>query len=165
MAARYHGVDLSEAEIMAALPYHANPHLGFRGNVDGSPGGLEDYGVYARPIIAVLNARGLDARLTDGGPANIRAAIARGNPVVAWITYNCQASAGARAPTTIAVEGETVTLIPFEHAVVLIGYDEAGMWANDPWDGKEDYYATADLERCMSYFGPMAIEVMAPTVE
>ncbi|MGD8398901.1 MAG: C39 family peptidase, partial [Anaerolineae bacterium] len=114
MAAQYHGVDLSEAEIMAALPHHANPHLGFRGNVDGSPGGLEDYGVYASPIVDVLNAHGLDARRSDGGLASIRAVIARGNPVVAWITYNCQASAQGRAPTTITVEGERVTLVPFE---------------------------------------------------
>jgi uncharacterized protein YvpB len=165
MAAQYHGVGLSEAEILAALPQHANPHLGFRGNVDGAPGGLDDYGVYASPVVAVLKARGLDARHIDGGLARVRAAIARGNPVVAWITYNCQAAAGERAPATIAIEGETVTLVPFEHAVVLTGYDEAGMWANDPWDGQEDYYAAVDLGRCMSYFGPMAIEVMASTVE
>jgi len=37
------------------------------------------------------------------------------------------------------------------------------VWANDPWDGQEDFYANADLERALGYFGDMAIEVGPPS--
>lgn len=155
MAARYHGVPLTEDDILAALPFHANPHLGFRGQVDGPTGGIEHYGVYAEPIAAVLNSRGVQATLIAGGLDGIKAALARGNPVVAWITYHCLPS----TPVTVTVDDQQVTLVPYQHAVVVTGYNETGVWANDPYDGQEDFYATADFERALSYFDNMAIEV------
>ncbi len=158
MAAQYHGVPLTEAQVLAALPRAENPYLGFRGNVDGPPGGIEDYGVYAEPILKILNAHGLKAQPVEGGPEGIKGAIARGNPVVAWITYNCQTS----TPVTRTVDGQVVRLVPYQHTVVITGYDGGGVWANDPWDGQVDYYATADFRRALAYFDDMAIEVAAP---
>jgi uncharacterized protein YvpB len=158
MVAQFHGVDVSEADVLAALPLNANPHLGFRGNVDGPTGGIEDYGVYAGPISAILNGLGLRARSVNGGMEGIKAAIARGNPVIVWVTYDCQAS----TPVEVAVDGQTVTLVPNQHVVVATGYNTDGVWANDPWDGQEDFYTFADFERAMSYFGDMAIEIAAP---
>ena len=158
MAANYLGVPLSEAEVLAALPLNANPHLGFRGNVDGPTGGIEDYGVYAGPIRDVLSSRGLGAELVEGGLSGIRAAIDRGNPVIAWITYDCQPG----LPTTLTVAGQPVTLVPYQHAVVITGYNGEGVWANDPWDGLEDFYPNADFERALGYFGNMAVEVSVP---
>ena len=159
MAAGYQGVPLGEEEVLAALPRDPNPHLGFRGGVDGPPGSLEDYGVYAGPVLEVLQERGLEARPVEGGLAGIKSALARGNPVIAWITYNCQPG----SPTTVTVAGQAVTLVAYQHAVVLTGYSDGGVWANDPWDGREDFYAIADLERAMGYFGDMAIEVGPPS--
>ena len=158
MVAQYHGWQLSEQEVLAALPYNANPHLGFRGNVDGPTGGTADYGVYAEPILDILNARGLHAVRTDGGLEGIRSAISRGNPVIAWVTYNCQPS----TPVTELVDGQQVTLVPYQHVVVVTGFSSEGVWANDPWDGQEDFYTTSDFARAMSYFGNMAIEVAKP---
>jgi uncharacterized protein YvpB len=158
MAAQYHGTPLSESEALAALPLNDNPHLGFRGNVDGPTGGIEDYGVYAGPILELLNDRGLHALPAEGGLEGIRAAVARGNPVIAWITYNCQ----PQIPVTTSIDGQEVTLVPFQHAVVVTGYNSVGLWANNPLDGQEDFYPLADFERAMSYFGDMAIEVAAP---
>jgi uncharacterized protein YvpB len=158
MAANYLGVPLSEAEVLAALPLNANPHLGFRGSVDGPTGSLEDYGVYAKPIQDVLGDRGLRTELVEGGLPGIKSAVARGNPVIAWITYDCQ----PRTPTTVTIDGQPVTLVPYQHAVVITGYNSEGVWANDPWDGLEDFYSEADLERALSYFDNMAIEVSLP---
>lgn len=158
MAANYLGVSLSEAEVLAALPLNANPHLGFRGNVDGPTGGIEDYGVYAGPIQDVLRSHGLRAELVDGGLSGIQEAIARGNPVIAWITYDCQ----PETPITQTIDSQQVTLVPYQHAVVITGYNNAGVWVNDPWDGLEDFYARADFERALGYLGDMAIEVSAP---
>jgi uncharacterized protein YvpB len=155
MVANFHGVSLSEAEVLAALPLNDNPHLGFRGNVDGPTGGLEDYGVYAGPILDVLNSRGVLAWPVQGGVPGIKAALVRGNPVIAWVTYDCQPS----APETRTIDDEAVTLVPWQHVVVVTGYNDEGLWANDPWDGKEDFYPIQDFQRALGYFGDMAIEV------
>jgi uncharacterized protein YvpB len=158
MTAQYHGVQLGEEEILALLPRSSNPHLGFRGNVDGPTGGTIDYGVYAGPILDILNSRGLGAELVNGGLEGIKAAIARGNPVIAWVTYNCLPSTS----TTVAIDGQDVVLVPNQHAVVVTGFNNEGVWANDPWDGQEDFYTIADFTRAMRYFGDMAIEVSKP---
>lgn len=155
MAARYHGVDLSESQAAASLPRNDNPYLGFRGNVDGPTGGIEDYGVYAGPVTSVLNDWGLQATVVEGGVQGIQAALARGNPVIAWVTYNCLPS----TPVETIIGGQTVSLVPNQHVVVITGYNAEGVWANDPWDGLEDFYTYAELERGMSYFDDMAIEV------
>jgi len=158
MVAQYHGVQLSEEEVLASLPASSNPHLGFRGNVDGPTGGTVDYGVYAEPILDILNARGLQARTVVDGMEGVKVAIARGNPVIAWVTYNCEPS----TPTTTAIDGQEVTLVPNQHVVVVTGFNAEGVWANDPWDGQEDFYQMGSFERAMSYFGDMAIEIANP---
>ncbi len=158
MVAQYHGVPLSEARILALLPRNGNPHLGFRGDLNGPIGSIEDYGVYAGPILDILNNQGLRAWIVEDGLEGIKVALARGNPVLAWVTYNCQPS----VPTTTIINGQEVTLVPFQHVVVVTGYNSEGVWANDPWDGQEDLYPAVDFERSMGYFGNMAIEVAAP---
>jgi uncharacterized protein YvpB len=158
MVAQYHGFALSEEDILAALPRNDNPHLGFRGNVDGPTGGIEDYGVYAGPVVDLLNSFGLQARHLEEGREEIQAAIARGNPVIAWVPYDCSVS----TPIETTINGATVTLVPNQHVVVITGYNSEGVWANDPWDGLEDFYSYEDLERAMGYFGNMAIEIAAP---
>lgn len=157
MAASYFGLDLSEEQILAALPRNPNPYLGFRGNPDGPTGGIQDYGVYSGPIMDVLNSHGLRAWSVEGGLNGIKAAIARGDPVIAWITYNVQVS----APVIENIGGQSVPLVPDQHTVLVTGYDAEGVWANDPWEGQEDYYSNADFQRALSYFGDMAIEVAA----
>jgi uncharacterized protein YvpB len=158
MVAQYFDLNISEADVLAALPYNDNPYLGFRGNIDGPTGGIEDYGVYAGPVLKVLNNFGIQAWLVQGGVAGIKSAVARGNPVIVWVTYNCLPS----TPVETMVGEEAVTLVPNQHVVVVTGYNGDGVWANDPWDGQQDFYPYPDLERAMAYFGDMAIEVAGP---
>jgi bifunctional autolysin len=158
MVAAYHGVNLTEADALAAIPLDDNPHLGFRGNVDGPTGGIQDYGVYAGPILDLLASHGLSASLVEGGLEGVRAATSRGNPVIAWVTYNCLPS----TPTETTIGGQSVKLVPNQHVVVVTGFNAEGFWANDPWDGKEDFYPNADFDRAMAYFDYMAIEVGPP---
>jgi uncharacterized protein YvpB len=156
MAANYLGIPLAEADVLNALPRHENPHLGFRGSLDGPPGGLDDYGVYADPVAAVLEAAGLRAAPVAGGLEGIRQALARGHPVLAWITYDTW----AQTPVEVVLSnGDAVTLVNYEHVVVVTGYDQAGVWVNDPYDGQEEYYPNADMARALSYLGEMALEV------
>ncbi len=156
MAANYLGLPLSESDILDSLPRHENPQLGFRGNVDGPTGGLQDYGVYAGPVAAVLREAGLQAEPVPGGLEGIRQALRRGHPVLAWITYDTW----MQTPTPVLLSnGETVTLVNYEHVVVVIGYDGAGVWVNDPYDGQTEYYPNADMERALGYLGNMALEL------
>lgn len=156
MVANFYGVPLSEGEIIAALPRDENPNLGFRGRLDGAPGGLVDYGVYAEPIRKILTAHGLEATPIEGGVDGIRRALDRRHPVIAWITFKLR----VEQPVEIALSsGEKVKMVNYEHTVVVTGYNEQGFWVNDPYDGLEHFYATADFARAFGYLDNMALEV------
>lgn len=156
MVANFYGVPLSEEEIIAALPRDENPDLGFRGRLDGAPGGLVDYGVYAEPIRKILAAHGLEATPVEGGVDGIRRALDRRHPVIAWITFKLR----AEQPVEIALSsGQKVKMVNYEHTVVVTGYNEEGFWVNDPYDGLEHFYATADFARAFGYLDNMALEV------
>ena len=156
MVANFYGVPLSEGEIIAALPRDENPDLGFRGRLDGAPGGLVDYGVYAEPIRKILAAHGLEATPVEGGVDGIRRALDRRHPVIAWITFKLR----AEQPVEIALSsGQKVKMVNYEHTVVVTGYNEEGFWVNDPYDGLEHFYATADFARAFGYLDNMALEV------
>jgi len=114
MAANFYGVSLTEAEIIAALPRDENPNLGFRGRLDGVPGGLTDYGVYAEPIKAILLANDLEATYVENGLEGIRSALDRRHPVIAWVTYRLR----VQQPVTIALStGQEVKMVNYAHTV------------------------------------------------
>jgi uncharacterized protein YvpB len=159
MAANFQGVAVSEQDIMLALPYDENPYKGFRGNIDGPHGGTDDYGVYAAPVQQTLAARGLQAELLQGGPDEIRAYIRQGKPVIVWITYGMQAQVPVQVTLT---DGQTVTMVPFEHTVVVIGYNRDGLWVNDPYAGTQDFYPEGDFVRSFGYLGNMGLVVGPP---
>jgi uncharacterized protein YvpB len=160
MAANYYKVDLSEETILASLPRHDNPHLGFRGNVDGAYGGVIDYGVYAEPIRRVLVDWGLQAEHLVGGMDEIRAQIRQGRVIIAWITYDLQ----VQSPTQVTTSnGQVVTLVPYEHTVLVTGYNGSGLWVNDPYSGERTFYPEQDFARSFSYLGNMGLVVGPPS--
>ena len=159
MAANYYGVTIGEQDILAALPHHENPHLGFRGNVDGPHGGTDDYGVYAEPVHQVLAEWGLDVERLVGGTEEIRETIRRGRLVIAWITYDLQ----AQLPRRVTLgNGQVVTLVPYEHTVLVVGYNRNGLWVNDPYSGTQAFYPEADFIRSFSYLNNMALVIGPP---
>jgi uncharacterized protein YvpB len=163
MAAQYHRLPIGEREILNALPLHENPHLGFRGNVDGPHGGLMDYGVYAAPIQRVLSEFGLQVEPLSGGIAAIKEHIRQDRPVLAWITYDLQ----VQAPQEHVLAGpndqpQIVTLVPYEHTVLIVGYNREGLWVHDPFDGTRDFYSESEFLRSFGYLGQMALAVGPP---
>lgn len=156
MAAAYFGVPLPERQIVAELPRSPNPHKGFRGNIDGWFGGLDEYGVYAEPIAAILKKHGLKAEVVYGlSPDALRQAVSHNKVVVSWITYQV----AVRAPVVRDIGGEKVVLVPWEHAVTVNGYDAQGVMVNDPATGGTAYYLNADFARATGYFDGMAVIV------
>src|SRR6476469_8846293 len=47
---RYWGRLVSEDQFISAIAANPNPHRGFRGNINGSWGGITNYGIYAEPL-------------------------------------------------------------------------------------------------------------------
>ncbi len=156
MVANFYRVPLSEEMISNALPRDENPNLGFRGRLDGVPGGLTDYGVYAAPIREVLIANGLKATYVEDGLDGIKRALSREHPVIAWVTYRLR----VEQPVEIRLStGQEVKMVNYEHTVVVTGYNQEGFWVNDPFDGREYFYISADFERSFGYLDNMALEV------
>jgi uncharacterized protein YvpB len=156
MVANYYRRPLSEEEIIEALRRDENPNLGFRGRLDGVPGGLTDYGVYAGPIRDILWANGLEATDVEGGLEGIRRALDMRHPVIAWVTYRLR----VQQPVEITLStGQEVKMVNYEHTVVMTGYNQEGFWVNDPYDGKEYFHKSTDFARAFGYLDNMALEV------
>jgi len=156
MVANFYRIPLSEEEIIEALPRDDNPNLGFRGRLDGVPGGLTNYGVYAEPIREVLIANGLEVTYIENGLEGIERALDRRHPVIAWVTYRLR----RQQPVEITLNsGQKVKMVNYEHTVVVTGYNQEGFWVNDPFDGQEYFYNSTDLARAFGYLDNMALEV------
>ncbi len=120
--ARFFGVNIGELDFQYALPYTANPNTGFVGDPRHERGLIppNSYGVHGPPVAALLRAYGLNAHSYSGlGFADLQKEIAAGRPVIAWVIGNVWAGYG-RSYT--APDGETVTVAPFEHTVIVTGY-------------------------------------------
>lgn len=156
MAASYFGVALPERQIVAELPRDPNPHKGFRGNIDGLFGWIDDYGVYAEPIAKILTKHGLKAEVVyDLSLESLRKALAQDKLVVAWITL----FTSPQKPILRDINGAKVNLVPSEHTVVVKGYDQRGVFVNDPATGRGGYYSNEDFLRASGYFSGMAVVV------
>src|SRR5690349_17817015 len=42
---------VSQSVFVNEVPDNPNPHLGFRGDINGEGGGINDYGIYAEPLV------------------------------------------------------------------------------------------------------------------
>jgi uncharacterized protein YvpB len=162
MAAGFYGLSVSESDILSALPRHEDPNLGFRGNVDGPYGGIDDYGTYAEPIRQVLSGVGLTAGHLEGGIEEIKQHIRAGRPVIAWVTYRLQ----VQTPRQVTLSnGTAVTMVPYQHVVLVVGYNASGLWVHDPYDGTRTWYGEDDFRRSFAYLGNMALVVGPPVAQ
>lgn len=124
-----------EADSIWLTPQSSNPHLGFRGNIDGVWGNTVDYGVYAEALLPTLTAFGFDGEITySADAATLRWQIDQGRPTVIWLSlwgdpgyYETDASG-------------TYKLVPGYHNVVAYGYDDGGVYVSDPGAGVFRYY-------------------------
>ena len=149
MLAEYYGVVKGEGWFQNAFGLSADPHAGFRGNVDGTFGWIDDYGTYAEPVVRVLLGAGVDATVRYGMTyADLRAALDRGAPAIVW--------ASPRGEFYDMPEG--YRLVPEEHTYVVVGYDAAGFTVYDPLYGGRRLKLAAipgwDLFSNMAVVGP-----------
>lgn len=154
----YWGTVVSQRDFLREVPASPNPHEGFRGNINGPFGGIVDYGVYAEPLVPVLERHGYQAQVYYGDLKRLEATLQAQNPVVVWLTSGRQ----ARPVYTRTYEGQMFKLVPGEHAVVAYGYDATGINLMDVGNG--GYYHTdwASFLRRWGYFDQMMLVITPP---
>jgi uncharacterized protein YvpB len=152
----YWGNLVSQNDFIREVPNSPNPHKGFRGNIHGIGGGTEDYGVYASALVPVLERRGYGATVFYGDSYRLKANIDAGYPVVVWLTMGRDVDRTIYRETH---EGRTFKLVPYEHAVVIYGYDGEGVYSMDVSDGGFYYTDWDSFLRRWSYFDQMSLVI------
>ncbi len=154
---------IGESQLVAVMPRSDNPFLGIRGRTN-SPyfGGLVDYGVYAQGLQIGLNALGIKSQLLYGqGYDDFKAALLSnlraGRPVIWWHTWMDTYQSPANVKMS---DGTTVTLVPYEHAGVIVAANDRGVTYNDPYDAAVRFVSWADHQRISGYFGNMALVIL-----
>jgi uncharacterized protein YvpB len=127
---------ISEYAFDELVGWSANPHWGYRGDINGWWGNTTDYGVYAAPLAAALSAFGFrgDAFYADGNADALTSRIDAGIPTLVWLSLWGDLSYVDYA------DGSPFTLVPGMHVVVAYGYDEGGVYVSDPAIGGARYY-------------------------
>ena len=126
--AAYYDVLIYESTFQFELPLSDNPELGFVGNVTTDGWGQippHAYGVHAPPIAELLREYGLPAQaVKDMTLEEVKAKLAEGNPIIAWVIGNMVYSSPLKIYDK---EGNAVIVAPYEHVVILTGYDETNI--------------------------------------
>jgi subtilisin-like proprotein convertase family protein/uncharacterized protein YvpB len=128
--ASHYGKSIGELQFQYNLPTSYDPEIGFVGNPNGIWGNIppSDYGVHAPPVASLLNTYGLlGSSYKSLSWDDLRAEIASGNPVVVWIIGDNYRNIVNGTPHyyTAPSTGDTTVVAPFEHAVILVGYDSS----------------------------------------
>ena len=130
--AAYYGVAIGHADFLNRLPKSDDPNVGFVGSYTDARGRIppSSYGVYEKPVAALLQQYGLNAVGVYGYSENaLKAQIAAGHPVMVWVVGNTEI--GYAVPYTPASTGKTTYVVPYQHTVVVIGYDANNVTLQD----------------------------------
>jgi uncharacterized protein YvpB len=122
--ASFFGVNIDERDFLRKLPKSDNPEDGFVGDVRGPTGQLPpaSYGVYSKPIAALLRDYGLLAHAKkDFTWGSVQAEIAAGRPVMVWIIGNTWPGYAVDYTTP---DGQTTYVANYEHTAIVTAYDE-----------------------------------------
>ncbi|CAA9549782.1 MAG: hypothetical protein AVDCRST_MAG73-2757, partial [uncultured Thermomicrobiales bacterium] len=131
-----YGAGIPESVFWDTTPLSANPHWGYRGNIDGWWGNTDDYGIYPEALAPTLNANGFAADVFYGlgDPAALTARLDAGVPTLVWL--------GFWGDTAVTLDDAGVyTVAAGEHVVVAYGYDGDGVYVSDPASGTMKFFA------------------------
>jgi uncharacterized protein YvpB len=120
--AAFFRMPIDELAFFRRIPAAANPDDGFVGDVNDSWGRLppSGYGVHAGPVARVLRLYSLSAFAYRGlAYDQLRSQIAARHPVIVWVVGHV----GLSKPVVMELGGRPVTVAPYEHVVLFIGYE------------------------------------------
>ena len=158
----YWGAEFTEAAFLRRLPRSDNPHRGFLGDVDMPPGSLPPigYGVYAEPIAATLRSFSLAAEAHRPFELDaLKGELAAGRPVLVWATYEMQLPG---VDTWVSWDGETSTIVRWQHTFIAVAYDEQGLSLIDAYDAQTRYFSYEAFLPAWDQLGRMAVTVTGP---
>ncbi|GEM_PF-3139982 len=157
----------AEKTLIAKIPASLNPNIGIRMGDDATKsaeallrnlnkrfGGTEYYGVHAPPFIDLFWEYKLLARpIQKGNLEGIKKAIFSGHLVMTWI------SVGYGKAVDVALSYGTTPVVKGEHAVVIYGYNQDGVFIMDPGIGKNRFLSYETLVDATSPFPFPFLEV------
>ncbi len=135
MATAAFGAQIDEDIFRSNIGLSENPHWGYRGWIEGSWGGTDDYGIYPEALAPTLEANGFiaDVFYANGDASQLTARLDDGMPVVAWLGFLGE-------PGLSMDDAGTYRLVPGMHAVTVYGYDDYGVYVSDPGSGTYGYH-------------------------
>ncbi|HZD56178.1 MAG TPA: C39 family peptidase, partial [Anaerolineales bacterium] len=155
--AAFWGVEISESEFLSNLPPSDNPDMGFVGDPNDAWGYTPpySYGVHAGPVAALLRSYGLQAEAQHGLRwKNLRKEVAAGRPVIVWVIGQMW-TGNSRSYT--AADGNAIRVAPFEHTMILIGYDSSTVTVVDAYSGGTQTYSLQTFLDSWSVLDNMAV--------
>lgn len=172
MLFNYSGLMVSKKDVANALPKvslpqysqgkkrGSHPNEGFIGN----PYSSHSYGVYAEPILKVIEHY-LPGRSEDLRGKNIDELleiVKEGRPVMIWATINM--SNVSYTQSWLLQTGETFWWPNNEHALVIVGYDDKWIYMNDPYTGTERKFSRAAVNNRYYTLGKQAVAILPEAV-
>jgi uncharacterized protein YvpB len=115
MMLAYNEVDISAADLAKEIPYDENdPSIGYVGNPFTTGG----WTIYPEALITSLYKYLSTVQvLKENDILQIKEQLAKEKPVVVWLT---------------GMHGFTV------HSIIISGFDQTGLYYNDPWSGEKN---------------------------
>lgn len=160
--AAYYGWNISWQDIFlkVGLDPSGDPNRGFAGrSLDDPPGSLFPlgYGIYAEPLARGLRRLGIQAQAHLGKDVEwLKARLSQGHPVIIWATYGMTIQPVSQWLTT---HGTIVEGVPYEHTFTVVGYNQKGVWVNDPYDASQQFYSWQVFEKSWALFDQMALTI------
>ncbi len=163
--AAFWGLEIGESDFLSKLPRSNNPSEGFVGYAN-DPWGYTppySYGVHADPVAKLLRKYGLKAEAHHRLRwKDLRREIAAGRPVIVWVIGQMW-NGSSRAYT--ATDGKVVTVAPYEHTMILTGYDSSWVQVVDAYSGRALTYPLDAFLNSWSVLGNMAVFSRGPKEE
>jgi uncharacterized protein YvpB len=145
------GYAVSEYSMEQTVGWSDNPHIGYRGNINGWWGNVYDYGVYAEPLSWGLAQYGFvgEVAYTYGDPTWLINQIDNGNPTLVWL--------GMWGDQSVYEDGYRV--VAGMHVMVAYGYDDGGVYLSDPASGASRFYDWGTFQWMWSVLDGMGLSV------
>ncbi|MGI9252941.1 MAG: C39 family peptidase, partial [Thermomicrobiales bacterium] len=138
IAMAHYGTEITEWAFDPHISGSQNPHWGIRGNINGTWGGTDDYGIYPEPLAAIMPEFGYwaDVFYAKGDVGQLTLRLDNGSPVLVWIGLKGRDGGF----TELANDGTSYWIAPGQHTLVIYGYDDNGVYASDPALGSKRFY-------------------------
>ncbi|MGH2535051.1 MAG: C39 family peptidase [Thermomicrobiales bacterium] len=155
IATTYWGNPVSEYAVEATVGRSPNPHWGYRGNITGSWGNTEDYGVYAAPLASALPSFGYvgDAFFAVGDSGQLTRRLDAGAPTLVWLgLWGDQSHYDY-------LDDARYLLVAGMHVMVAYDYDQNSIYLSDPATGSLVSYSWGDFMYMWNVLDGMSLSV------